>query len=346
MDARAYLSSQGWLGDGHSLDQTGRGIKKPLLVSKKVDVLGIGLNKHQAVSDQWWLRAYDQGLKDFGSGKQSLLRQVQKHGVNRGGLYGRFVKGEGVAGTFGDSDGSAVSGTSTPVEVQPKIATAVSLDGIPSSTRLKRKPEGEGRDDKRSKKAKRTADDPRIKKLVRKAQRRGLIPRKSDDNVRPHEGLSPQKGDLGAIMKTLSASETYQKALKQSTSSREKSRKLGRKVIKREFERVARAHLYVAEPATTTEELAERRRRKEEKVAARLRKEGKMAEQKVKPGSEGTAGNLAQDTLSMSPAELAKYTRRAAKKGISVERYLKRLHAKQAAVDLVDTPATDEGGDV
>lgn len=100
MDASSYLKRHGWRGDGHSLDHTGRGIRKPLLVSKKVDVLGVGLNKHAAVSDQWWMRAYDQGLKDLGTGKTSALSNVRENGMAYGGLYGRFVKGEGVAGTF------------------------------------------------------------------------------------------------------------------------------------------------------------------------------------------------------------------------------------------------------
>lgn len=104
MNASEYLKKHGWQGSGHSLDgPQGRGLKKPLLVSKKVDVLGVGLNKHAAVSDQWWLRAYDQGLQTLGTGKESALAQAQKHGVNRGGLYGRFVKGEGVPGTLGQT---------------------------------------------------------------------------------------------------------------------------------------------------------------------------------------------------------------------------------------------------
>jgi nucleolar protein TMA23 len=103
MDASQYLKNHGWQGSGHSLDGNGRGLKKPLLVSKKVDVLGVGLNKHAAVSDQWWLRAYDQGLQTLGTGKESALAQAQKHGVNRGGLYGRFVKGEGMPGSLGET---------------------------------------------------------------------------------------------------------------------------------------------------------------------------------------------------------------------------------------------------
>lgn len=75
-----------------------------MLVSKKVDVLGVGLNKHSTVSDQWWMRAFDLSLKSFGTGQESVLSSVQKHGVNRGGLYGRFVKGEKLEGSIGDSE--------------------------------------------------------------------------------------------------------------------------------------------------------------------------------------------------------------------------------------------------
>ncbi|KAF2483426.1 hypothetical protein BDY17DRAFT_297414 [Neohortaea acidophila] len=116
MDASAYLKRHGWRGDGHSLDHTNRGIKKPLLVSQKVDVLGLGKDKHGPVSDQWWLRAFDQGLKNFGTGQQSVLASVQQHGINRGGLYGRFVQGERFEGSIGHSAES--SGISTPKERQ------------------------------------------------------------------------------------------------------------------------------------------------------------------------------------------------------------------------------------
>lgn len=72
------------------------------------------MNKHAAVSDQWWLRAYDQGLQTLGTGKESALAQAQKHGVNRGGLYGRFVKGEGMPGTVGET----ILPSNTPTEAK------------------------------------------------------------------------------------------------------------------------------------------------------------------------------------------------------------------------------------
>jgi nucleolar protein TMA23 len=58
----------------------------------------------------------------YSNRSQSTLSQIQKKGINRGGLYGFFVKGESIAGTLGDSDSSAdptdasaaPSGTSTP----------------------------------------------------------------------------------------------------------------------------------------------------------------------------------------------------------------------------------------
>lgn len=136
MDASRYLLNQGWRGEGHSLDHTNRGIKKPLLVSKKVDVLGVGLNKHASVSDQWWLRAFDEGLKNFGSGKESALAQVQKHGVHRGGLYAGFVKGEKLEGSIENSLVDS-QGTSTPVETRPETLGGMGID-IPHAGKLER----------------------------------------------------------------------------------------------------------------------------------------------------------------------------------------------------------------
>jgi hypothetical protein len=109
MDASAILRKQGWQGTGHSLDTTGRGIKRPLLISHKQDQLGLGTKKaaHKA-DDQWWMRAFDESLANIGSGKESTLSQVRTKGINRGGLYGFFVKGEGLAGTVKDSEESSV----------------------------------------------------------------------------------------------------------------------------------------------------------------------------------------------------------------------------------------------
>ncbi|KAF2177691.1 hypothetical protein K469DRAFT_643934, partial [Zopfia rhizophila CBS 207.26] len=120
MDATVYLQKQGWRGEGHSLDHCGRGIKKPLLIAHKRDQLGLGKKKAaHNVSDQWWMRAFDESLKTFGTGQESALSQVRKSGINRGGLYGFFVKGEGLVGTISNTEESSAaeasnSNTSTP----------------------------------------------------------------------------------------------------------------------------------------------------------------------------------------------------------------------------------------
>ncbi|KAH0273721.1 hypothetical protein KCU91_g5762, partial [Aureobasidium melanogenum] len=136
MDAAGLLKKQGWRGLGHSLDNNNKGLRKPLLVSKKVDVLGIGINKADVIQGQWWLKAFDSSLKDFGTGKKSILANVKDHGIKRGGLYGRFVQGEGVPGTIG--------------VVDPKVAALASAIG--PATGMKRKAEDDEDEDKTEKK--------------------------------------------------------------------------------------------------------------------------------------------------------------------------------------------------
>lgn len=118
MDTAAYLTNQGWLGDGHALHHSGRGITKPILVSQKQNVLGIGKKKHDAHADQWWARAFDATLKGINATKDQAtgriegislgvgaqaLQMVGKGGgkwVAQRGLYSNFVRGEGLNGTL------------------------------------------------------------------------------------------------------------------------------------------------------------------------------------------------------------------------------------------------------
>ncbi|KAK4943844.1 hypothetical protein LTR66_014567 [Elasticomyces elasticus] len=117
MDTTAYLKKQGWKGLGHSLNPNdpNLGLKRPLLISKKVDVLGLGIKKHDVLADQWWMRAFDSSLKALGTGERSTLSSVRTQGVKKGGLYGFFVKGEGVPGTLPNTP-EMTSGVSTPLE--------------------------------------------------------------------------------------------------------------------------------------------------------------------------------------------------------------------------------------
>ncbi|KAI9686874.1 MAG: hypothetical protein M1822_002627 [Bathelium mastoideum] len=115
MDASAHLRGLGWRGPGHSLDLHDQGIKKPILAGGKQDNVGLG-GKHD-YSDQWWLRAFDEGLKSIGTGQQSVLSQIQKNGAKHSALYRYFVKGSTLVGTISNDSASpspAVSKSSTP----------------------------------------------------------------------------------------------------------------------------------------------------------------------------------------------------------------------------------------
>lgn len=311
MDSAAYLHRQGWRGHGHSLDHSNNGLKKPLLVSKKVDVLGVGLNKHAAVSDQWWLKAYDQGLKDFGTGKQSVLGNVQKHGVNRGGLYGRFVKGEGVPGTIGQSlpstvDSKSVNAT-TPAEMQgePTAKPAVALasgsnvgrkrkragepDGELIQPKIKRleRSESKGEDERQPAtkdhaaaaaydKRERMQDiERRANNMVREAQKRGIIPA-PPDNPR-------SKGSFNTAVDTHDLSNIVDKLIPEAVPIARANTKAGkyeRERMKRELKRAARAYL-LGEEAPPVETKEEKRARKEKKAAEKALKQGEVKARKA-----------------------------------------------------------------
>ena len=121
MDTAAYLTSQGWAGHGHALHHSGRGIIKPIAVSQKNNVLGVGKKKHDAHADQWWARAFDETLKGINATKDGATGttealvvtgaakqagQKMRWGVQSvgNGLYSCFVKGEGLGGTLEEQD--------------------------------------------------------------------------------------------------------------------------------------------------------------------------------------------------------------------------------------------------
>ncbi|KAH7086107.1 hypothetical protein BKA63DRAFT_501081 [Paraphoma chrysanthemicola] len=149
MNAESYLRKQGWKGSGHSLDSTGRGIKKPLLIAHKQDQLGLGKKKAAwTTDDQWWMRAFDESLKSIGTGEESTLSQIRSKGINRGGLYGFFVKGEAIAGTIDDTSSTDTSvppsGASTPpTSVPASDAEASSKPSRASEKKTKRKREAD-----------------------------------------------------------------------------------------------------------------------------------------------------------------------------------------------------------
>ncbi|RAL68151.1 hypothetical protein DID88_008861 [Monilinia fructigena] len=88
MNAHALLTSQGWRGTGHSLHHSSDtiGLSRPLLVSKKDNVLGVGKKQHKT-SDMWWMNAFDASLKGLDTSKEGQIK------VQEGGGLEMVVKG-------------------------------------------------------------------------------------------------------------------------------------------------------------------------------------------------------------------------------------------------------------
>ena len=127
MNAHTHLLSQGWLGPGHALQPSQpNGLKHHLLVSQKLDNHGIGKKKHDSHADQWWLRAFDNTLKDINVGVQcskgvkskdtklSVGPRLENLRLGKwfrdGGLYSGFVKGEGMEGTLQEEESTIRKG--------------------------------------------------------------------------------------------------------------------------------------------------------------------------------------------------------------------------------------------
>ena len=118
MDPKAYLTKQGWRGHGHSLHYSGRGITKPLHLSQKANLLGVGKKRHDAYADQWWAKAFDDTLKELNTSRNEATGRVERVSVGSvaqslpcvgdgrakrigtGNLYSNFVRGEGLSGTL------------------------------------------------------------------------------------------------------------------------------------------------------------------------------------------------------------------------------------------------------
>ncbi|KAL6713869.1 hypothetical protein ACLMJK_008363 [Lecanora helva] len=162
MDTAAYLSRQGWRGNGHALHHTGRGIKKPIHIPQKANVYGIGKKQHDVHADQWWARAFDDTLKglnttkneatgnaegiSLGAGAQALasVGKVGARWAGQGGLYSNFVKGEGLGGTLTPKE--AISPAEHDREVLGVIGEGLDSRPAESPRRIKqRKQREEGR---------------------------------------------------------------------------------------------------------------------------------------------------------------------------------------------------------
>ena len=137
MDPQAYLKRHGWLGLGHSLDPEGRGIPKPLLISRKENVLGIGTKKNDIFADQWWSRAFDSSLQNLEvnkiestgttvavKGDSIASLELLKAGAGKWiGLYSGFVRGQGLEGTISPEEKHSRNISPETNDPEPNLAT-------------------------------------------------------------------------------------------------------------------------------------------------------------------------------------------------------------------------------
>lgn len=175
MDARNHLRGLGWKGEGHSLGKNANGLKKPLLIKHKTGLHGLGAkSQKEKQADQWWLNAFDNALKDMGSGKESSLSKIRDSGAGRGGLYGYFVRGQVLESTF-DENGES-TGTNTPTDVHVTNSTTVVLSVRDLNEVV---------DERRSKEEKRRR---REDKRLRKEQKQGKKREREEDLIDSHQG--------------------------------------------------------------------------------------------------------------------------------------------------------------
>ncbi|KAK7540839.1 uncharacterized protein J3D65DRAFT_257546 [Phyllosticta citribraziliensis] len=153
MDAATLLKRQGWRGLGHSLDNNDRGIARPLLITRRQEGRGLG-SKKTAVADQWWMRAYDTGLKELGTGKQTELSTVRQN-AGRGTLYMSFVKGGLLPGTMPQTSFATEASTSNSSTFSPSENSTTAMTPDPDLAVTKNKSKRSDKEKKSEKKRKR-----------------------------------------------------------------------------------------------------------------------------------------------------------------------------------------------
>lgn len=174
MNAHALLTSQGWRGTGHSLHPTSdtTGLSRPLLVSQKQNVLGIGKKQHRT-SDMWWQNAFDKSLKGLDTSMEGKVVQTITNGgsdmvakgggkyVGGGGLYACFVRGGVLGGTI-TSDGGEEKEREKATEPAGKKRKREGSGELVKGN--KRDGEGETKEERRARKEKKWAKRAQIEK--------------------------------------------------------------------------------------------------------------------------------------------------------------------------------------
>lgn len=147
MDAKAYLLSQGWSGPGTALNSNdkrpnrgGLGLTKPILVAQKRNNFGIGKKLHDSHANEWWLKGFDAALKNIASGGNSsgsgsgIATPVVDEGDRKhAGLYGCFVRGEGLEGTIEEEERKGGMGRKRKRKREEHEGDEINHDGLEST---------------------------------------------------------------------------------------------------------------------------------------------------------------------------------------------------------------------
>ncbi|KAB8304480.1 hypothetical protein EYC80_003871 [Monilinia laxa] len=192
MNAHALLTSQGWRGTGHSLHHSSDtiGLSRPLLVSKKDNVLGVGKKQHKT-SDMWWMNAFDASLKGLDTSKEGQIKVQEGGGLEmvvkggskwvggKGGLYSFFVRGETVGGTIEDKQKDLV-------DIIVKEEKRGKGKGKGEDKKRKGEERKESKEERRARKEKKRAD------RVKKAAASDAVKTKPEKEAKAH---SPKSTD-------------------------------------------------------------------------------------------------------------------------------------------------------
>jgi nucleolar protein TMA23 len=143
MDAQAYLIRHGWSGPGNPLNPNrrpgthgGLGLTKPILIARRKGNLGVGKVTTKDPTNQWWLRGFEDALKDVGN--ENKTGSESKPNALTSELYRHFVRGEVVPGTLGS--------------VEKKDKAKEKGQGSDFSSKKRKKDDGDGVEDREAKK--------------------------------------------------------------------------------------------------------------------------------------------------------------------------------------------------
>ncbi|KAF7888315.1 uncharacterized protein EAF02_002856 [Botrytis sinoallii] len=237
MNAHALLTSQGWRGTGHSLHHSSDtiGLSRPLLVSKKDNLLGVGKKMHKT-ADMWWLNAFDASLKGLDTSKEGQVKVQEGGGLEmvvkggskwvggKGGLYSFFVRGETVGGTMEDK------------EKEKKAMEVI----------VKEEKSGKGKDKKRKGEERKES----------KEERRARKEKKRAERARKSAAKEAKKIKGGKEAKTPSASSTDS----EKTETKEERRE--RKEQKRQKKLLRQSEKELSDTSSTSESAKKKKSRK------------------------------------------------------------------------------------